>query len=188
MEAENASSFLEGPAPTPDDNIVRKIQQAHPTVFLACLKNKNKNVAVYEVLHKDGKLCNPPITGYCLVLDPGADYQAKRRAQGIAHDRSPFNVMDLKYAWGYESKRLSDTQAEFWFTQKPDKKFTVTLLNRQAKMSIMKDGRKYLLNQMYVKINDTFHLLDPTRNVEELYFQGLDVTAKPPKPVKLNWK
>jgi len=186
--ADNAESFLSGPAPIHDDNVIRNIQKQHPSVFLVCQKSKNKNIAVYEALHRNGKLCDPPITGYCLVLDPGSDYQPKRRAQGIPHDRSPFNVMDLTYAWGYESKRVSDTEAQFWFTQKPTQKFKVVLgPNLQAKMMAEQNGRSYMLRSMHVTTNDVFHLFDPARNIKELYFEGLDMTAKPPKASRIHW-
>lgn len=182
-------SFLNGPAPIHDANVVRNIQMKQPSVFLVCKKSKNKNVAVYEVLHKDGKLCDPPITGYCLVLDTGANYQPKRRSQGIQHDRSEFNALDLQFAWGYASTRLSDTTAEFWFTMFPDKRFQIVFDpkdSNRAKMYADHQGRKYRLQSMYVEASEHFHIV-LRNNIKQLYFEGLDITTNPPKKATIYW-
>jgi hypothetical protein len=188
MTAVNTNSFMNGPAPVYDSNIVRNIQMKQPTIFLVCQKSKNHNVPVYEVLHDEkGRLCDPPITGYCLILDTGAAYQPSRRKNGILHDRSPFNMLDLKFAWGWESKRLSDTEAEFWFTMFPKQRFTVTFQQKCAKMYAIRGDHKYLLRSMYVEASEQFHLFDLSHNIKTLYFKGVDISVRPPKPVTIHW-
>lgn len=189
MTAENANSFSDRPAPPHSANIALAVSQRQPTVFLVAEKSKNKNIVVYEALIREGKLCDPPVIGYSLILDQGADYQPKRRAQGIQHDRSPLNELDLKFAWGYGSKRISDTEAEFWFTNLPEEKFRVVLEKGKARCLKKHQDKDYLFRSMFVEASDHIHLLDLRRNLRKISFRVLDITdPRQPKHDTIYWQ
>lgn len=60
----SADSFMDGPAPPYNDALVSGIRKRAPYVFLVCFRNKNKNVVVYELCVRDGRVQDPPIRGY----------------------------------------------------------------------------------------------------------------------------
>lgn len=178
-------SFEESPAPSYSKDLVTEIRKRCPNVFMVCFRDKNRNVVVYEARTKNGKLLDPPIDGYWLILEPS--YQEPRRRKGILHDREEFSFLDTRFAWGYEQKRLSDTEASFSFKAFPHP-LTVKVTEKDAKLFTAKDQRKYLLQQMYVRASDNIKFLNLSDNVRSILLKGLDITNKPYQPAEVYLK
>lgn len=180
-------SFQTGPGPAYDKDLVANIRKRCPNVFLVCLRDKNKNVVVYEARTRDGKFLDPPVDAYWLILEPS--YQEPRRKQGIHHDREELGFLDHKFAWGFESKRLSDTEAHFSFKAlKHDMTLKLSDNRQEAFLFAIKDGRKYMLQQMMVRASDNLKLLNPSDNVRSICVKGLDITEKPYRPAEVYMK
>ena len=169
-----AQSFTDGPAPTPDH-----IKAICPNVFLVCFRNKNRNVVVYQARVENGVLLDPPIEAYWLILEPS--YQDARKAQGIYHDREELGFIDYKFAWGFEQKRISDTQATFMFNNFSHP-MTIKINEKGAQAFANKDDRKYLIRSLFVKGSDNIKLFNIRDNVKSISLNALDITEKPYQP------
>ena len=174
-----ANGFEDGPAPEYGKDLVARIRQRRPNVFLVCLRDKNRNVVVYEARIKDKKLLDPPVEAYWLILEPS--YQEPRRRQGLVHDREELGFLDHKFGWGFEARRKSDTEAQFTFKAfRHDMTVKVADNGREAYLLTTLDQRKYMMQQMYVKASDNIRLLNLQDNVKSILLKGLDITDKPP--------
>lgn len=170
--------FEEGAAPEYNKDLVTEIRKRHPHVFMVCFRDKNRNVVVYEARVENGKFLDPPVDAYWLILEPS--YQEPRRKQGILHDREELGFLDHKFAWGFESKRLSDTDAQFSFKAfKHNMTVKISDNRKESYLLASKDGKNYLLKQMYVRASDNLKLLNPSDNVKSILLKGLDITKKP---------
>ena len=177
-------SFEDGPAPAYSSELVADIRRRCPNVLLVCLRDKNKNVVIYEARVKDGKLLDPPIDAYWLILEPS--YQEPRRRQGIRHDREELGLLDRQFAWGFDQKRLSDTEASFSF--KAFKHPLTVKVGKDAYLFAAKEGRKYILQQMYVRASENIKILNLSDNIRSILLKGLDITQKPYKPAEIYLK
>lgn len=182
-----SKSFEDGPAPPFSKDVVSEIRKRNPMVFLTCFRDKNHNVIVYEAMVKDGKFMNPPIVGYWLILEPS--YQEARKKRGIHHDREEFGFLDDKFAWGFTTKRISDTEATFSFKSHPHP-LTVRLSKNKTEAHMFADykGRKYMLQQMYVRASENIKLLNLADNVKSIQFKGFDVSSQPYQPAQVYFK
>ena len=170
------NSFEDGKAPQFGDNLVTDIRKRAPHVFLICFRSKNKHVVVYEAQVKDGKFLDPPVVGYWLILEPS--YQEARKH--ISHDREELNYLDHKFAWGFETKRVSDKEASFSFSMfKHPMTVKISENGEMSQLFTVKDEKKYLIRQLYVEASDNFHLRNIRDNVKSLTLQSVDITNKP---------
>lgn len=180
-------SFEDGPAPAYGHGFVAALRKRCPNVFLVCFRDKNRNVVVYEARTHDGKLLDPPVDAYWLILEPS--YQEPRRRKGVRHDREELGFLDHRFAWGYEQKRLSDTEAQFSFKAFPHPlTLKVSPQTHDTHLFASKDQRKYLLQQMYVKASEDIKILHLSDNVRSILLKGLDITHKPYQPAELYLK
>jgi len=173
-------AFEDGPAPQYDGNVISKIKEKCPQVFIVCFRDKNKNLMIYQARVKDNKLMNPPIESYWLILEPS--YQQARKKQKIHHDREEPSFLDHRFAWGFEQKRISDTEATFGFKNHPYP-MTVKINEKgEAQLFCHKDNRMYLIRSLYIASSENIHLFNLKSNVKTLSITGFDVTAKPFQP------
>lgn len=168
--------FESGPAPAYDGDVISAIKKACPFVFLVCFRDKNKNLMIYQTRVKDGKLLEPPIENYWLILEPS--YQEARKKSGIIHDREEPSFLDRNFAWGFEQKRVSDTEATFKFKNN-DQSMTVKLSPTGAQLFVAKDARKYLIRSLYIAASEDIKIFDLKKNVKTLFVSGLDITEQP---------
>jgi hypothetical protein len=179
-------SFENGPAPAYSNNLVDDIRKQCPNIFMVCMRNKNRNVVVYEARISENKtLLDPPITAYWLILEPS--YQEPRRKSGITHDREELAYIDHMFAWGFHAKRLSDTEAHFSF-KAYEKDLTLRLVDGVPYLFSLKGPKKYLLQQMYVKASENMHLMRLSDNVASIMIKGLCIDTKPYEPVSVYLK
>jgi len=177
--------FEDGPAPEFGAELVTRLKALCPHIFLVCFRDKNQNVMIYQARVADGKLLDPPVESYWLVLEPS--YLAARRKSGIVHDREEQSFLDRKFAWGYGATRLSDTEASFHFKNFANP-MTVKVSPKGSKLFSVIDGRKYFLRTIFVKASENIKLLNIRDNLKSLCINGLDVTAKPYLKAKLYLK
>lgn len=178
-------SFEDGPAPAYNKDLLSEIRKRCPHVLMVCFRDKNRNVVVYEARVKDHKLLDPPVDAYWLILEPS--YQEPRRQRGIQHDREELGFLDHKFAWGYEQKRLSDTEASFSFKAFPHP-CTVKVSPHTANLFATKEQRKFLLQQMYVRASENIKILNLRDNVRSIVVKGLDITQTPYKAAEFYLK
>lgn len=180
------STFTQGPAPPLSDHFVDDIHKLCPEVFLVCFRSKNKNVVLYQLNLEGGKVSSDEaVRGYWLVLDEGKDYKPYRRRRGIHHDREELSYLDLKFAWGTKTQKLSDHSASFSFETFP---FPMTVLykNGEAKLFTKIENRKFFVRSLYIDASDNINLFNLKDNMKSLYLNTLEVTdPKKTKPVKI---
>ena len=174
--------FEDGPAPKYSDDIIGEIKKVCPLVFLVCFRDKNKNIMIYQARVQEGKLLDPPIENYWLILEPS--YQEARKKQNIHHDREDPSFLDRQFAWGFDQKRVSDTEATFSFRNNPQP-MTVKLTPQGCQLFVAKDQRKYLIRSLYIAASENIHLFDLKKNVKTLCISGLDITEKPYRATKV---
>ena len=171
------SSFADGPAPEYGPSMVKEIMKRCPLAFLVCMRSKNKNVVVYKLNVKDGKIANPPIDGFWLDVDPA--YRKPRRAKGIRHDRVEFGFLDRTLAWKINVNEKKDTTLKVSF-QLFSHPLTVKYENGQANVYTTHKGSTYLFRSMYIDTGENLTLGNILNNCKTLYFNGLNLSKKPP--------
>ncbi len=178
-ENKNSLSFEDGPAPEYGADLIARLKQKCPQVFLVCFRNKNKNVIVYQArTSPDGsKLLDPPVEGYWLILEPS--YQDARKVQGILHDREELSFVDRTFAWGFECKRDNDTNATFAFRNRLETPMVLKCSPAGAQLFIAHENRRYNLRSLYIESSEEIHLFNLRDNVKELYLNAFDITQKP---------
>lgn len=178
MAAPVVKSFEDGPAPPYTEDLVAEIRRRCPYVFLICFRDKNRNVVIYEARVKDQKLLDPPVDAYWLLLEPS--YQEPRKQKGIPHDREELSYVDHQFAWGFEQRKVSDKEASFSFRAFPHP-LTVKLSDQgtTARLFAAKDGKKYVLQQLYVKASEHFNLFKLSDNVRSILVKGMNITRTP---------
>lgn len=177
--------FEDKQAPDYGPELVTKLKAICPYIFLVCFRNKNKNVMVYQLRVEEGKIADPPIEYYWLNLEPS--YRESRRRKRIMHDRESPSFLDNKVAWGYESKRISDTECSFKF-KNFDQAMTVKLDSKGAKLFASKDGHKYFVRTLFITASENIKMINLRDNVKSLCVHGFDITNKPYKSVKVYLK
>jgi len=173
-------TFQNEPAPPLNEKFVEKIHQICPETFLVCFRSKNKNVVVYQLNSVDGKVAPEAVKGYWLVMDQGKDYMPYRRRRNIRHDREELSYLDRKFAWGFKSKKVNDSKAEFSFNNFP---FPMTILyqNGEAKLFLKiedekKTTRKFFVRSLYIDASDNLNLFNVKDNMKSLHLNTLEVT------------
>jgi hypothetical protein len=180
--------FEDGHAPDFGDNLISQLKAKCPYIFLVCFRDKNKNVMIYQARVEHGKLLNPPIEAYWLNLEPS--YREDRKKQNIHHDREEQSFLDKKFAWGFEQKRISDTEAKFKFSNASEAEMTVKLSSssNEAQLFFKHQQRKYLIRSLYITASENIQIFNIRNNVKSLSLSGTDITAKPYKPAKIQLK
>lgn len=182
----NFRYFENGPAPKWGDDMFGKIKQACPLVFLICCRNKNKNIVIYQArVDSQNNLDETPIESYWLLLEPS--YQEKQRSNNIMHDREDLGFLDTTFAWGFEQKRMSNSQCMFKFKNFKEQDMVVQVKNGNANLFVEKMNRKFMIRSLYISASDDLHILNPRNNVQELYLNYLEITKKPYKAGKIYW-
>jgi hypothetical protein len=159
---------------------MQQIKDRCPGVFMVCMRSKNKNVVLYELkLDQAGKIVpgTSPIEGYWLILEPS--YQVPRTRQGITHDREALSWLDTNFAWGFSQQRISDTEAEFRFSNFPDLLFCVKTDSKGANAFIKWNGQKYLARSFFIEASDNINILNLKKNFKALKFNCINITQKP---------
>lgn len=177
--------FEDGPAPDFGNNLITELKKKCPFIFLVCFRDKNKNVVIYQARVENNKLLDPPVEAYWLNLEPS--YRDARTKQKIMHDREELGFLDHKFAWGFEQKKKSDTEALFQFNNFKHP-MTVKVNNNGAQLFASKDNRKYLVRSLYIAASENIKIFNLKDNVKELYLSGTDITSKPYKPAKVQLK
>ncbi len=170
-------AFEDKPAPVFGDNLFARVKEVCPDVFLICFRSKNKNVVVYQARVQDGKLMDPPVEAYWLILEPS--YQAERRSRNIMHDREDLGFFDVTFAWGFSQERQNDTTAKFAFDRfKHD--CTIKITPKGAQLFTIKNDSKYLLRSMFVEASESINIQNLQDNCKMLYFSCMNISKHPP--------
>lgn len=172
--------FTTGRAPKYSDNLAQELKALNPHIFLVCFRSKNKNVVVYQArVSNDGVLLDPPVDAYWLILEPS--YQRERKRQGIRHDREELGRLDKMFAWGFETKRETDTSASFKFAMF-DHDLHIRVDTKGAKLFTTHSSKKYYIRTLYIESSEHIKLMNIRDNVKRLLVDGFDITTEPYRP------
>lgn len=175
-----AAAFTTSKAPKYSPNLAQELKALNPNIFLVCFRSKNRNVVVYQTrVSADGKLLDPPVEAYWLILEPS--YQRDRKKHGIQHDREELGRIDKMFAWGFSSTKQSDTGASFKFNMF-DHDLHIKVDQKGAKLFTTHDNKKYYLRTLYIESSEHIKLMNIQDNVKRLSLDGFDITSEPYRP------
>lgn len=173
--------FLQGPAPIyrSECQVTKDLKLKYPSIFLVCFRAKNKNVVVYDVnVTKEGNIDpHKPISAYWLLLEPS--YQERKN---VSHHREELNRWDIKFAWGYETKMVSDKVVELRFNNFPQLPVKV-MLDKKGRARAYMDWKtkSYYVKSLYIDAPDDFsytNIVNLFRNFNLIRFECVDITSK----------
>jgi len=183
MESKGAY-FEQAPIPECDaSSLLSVLKSICPYVLMVCFRNKNKNVVIYQANVVHGKLQNPPVLGYWLILEPS--YRADRRKKGIRHDREELSRVDKTFAWGFTTQPVSPSEHEFKFTMFDSQSMKVILTKKgETYMYVTRDDKTYIIRSLFIKSSEVIKIINIRDNVETLCLHAINVTDKQ-KPVQI---